>query len=209
MKGVAELYEAVQECGLCRVEKFQVSREEAQMHNLQCMLNGQSEMEICPGTYVRMYVDGEGLVMSDTPMERHTNAEFIRQAHGDVMIVGCGVGLILHNLREKTADGTVTHIVVYEKYPDVLEVVAPLFRDMPVEFRVQDIMEYRPPLSERYDTIYFDIWPDINVNNLRDIRLLHNRWKNHKKNGGWMNSWMKEYLQRRKREEYRKYGEWW
>ena len=56
-----------------------------------------------------------------------------------------------------------------------------------------------------YDTIYFDIWPTIDTNNLKDIRILHNRWKFHKRQDGWMDSWVKQKLQNMKREENRYY----
>lgn len=208
MKGVAELYEQNEQQGLCRIEKFIISNQTAQMYNWENLLKGCLEMDVSSGEYVKLYVNGQ-LYMSDTDMERSSNQSFVQHAYGDVMVAGLGIGLILNALREKVDSGDVRSITVYEKYQDVIDVVGPKLSDLPIKIVCADILEYRPPKDERYDTIYFDIWPDISVDNLRDIRLLHNRWKNHKKNGGWMNSWMKEYLQRKKREEYRKYGAWW
>lgn len=148
-------------------------------------------------TITSEYVDGV-LMMSDTDMEKHTNEEFVRNAHGDVMIAGLGIGLILDNLEDKVRSGEIQSITVYEKYQDVIDLVYPKYKHLPLKVICQDILEYKPSKNETYDTIYFDIWPDINSDNLTEIKMLHNRWKFRKREGGWMDSWMKYYLQRNK-----------
>lgn len=200
MKGVANLYSPVEEKGLCRIEKFSISRQEAEVYNFRNLLNGCLGMNVSPGEYVKLYVNGR-LYMSDTDMERKSNSAFVEHAYGDVMVAGLGIGLIINAIREKVAGGDVKSITVYEKYQDVIDVVEPKLRDLPIKIVCRDILEYRPSKNERYDTIYFDIWLDINVKNLKEIYTLHRRWINRLNPGGWINSWMKEHLQQLKRSQ--------
>lgn len=121
------------------------------------------------------------------------------------MIAGLGIGLILDNLRDKIKSKEVTSITIYEKYQDVIDLVYPKFKDLPIKVIHEDILKYNPPKEEKYDTIYFDIWATIDYErNLPQIKMLHNRWKFHKKRkSSYMNSWMKEYMQaQRKKDNY-------
>lgn len=194
-------------CKLAKLIPYTITEEEANFYNLRAAFHEGGFTRVEPGDYVKLIVDGT-LMMSDTPMERRTNREFLKNAKGDVMIAGLGIGLILHNLREKVKEGIVTSITVYEKYRDVASLVCPYYRDLPLKVIEADILTYKPRKDEKYDTIYFDIWPDINTDNLEDIKLLHNRWKNHKRPGGWMDSWVKEKLQSMRREEKRQERMW-
>lgn len=206
MDGVIKHYDKPTETiGVATVSHFSVDKERAKFANLRSMINGEASfMRLSAGDYVRLVVNGE-LMMSDTDMEKRTNAEFIENAKGRVMIAGLGIGLILENLREKIANGVVTSIVVYEKYQDVIDLVGHRYKDLPIEIRCEDIMEYRPKKGEVYDTIYFDIWPTISTDNLDDMRKLHLRWKSHKTKDAWMNSWLRDHLRRMKRRESRYY----
>lgn len=207
MVGVERLYKDKEEKGLAKLIKFEISKEEADLYNLRAIFNGESIMKVRQGTYVKLYVNGE-LMMSDTDMEKRTNIDFVNNAKGEVMIAGLGIGLIIHNLREKVKSKEVTSITVYEKYQDVIDLVSPYFKDFPITYKCEDILQYKPKKDEKYDTIYFDIWPSINYdNNLPEIRMLHNRWKSHKKSkDSWMNSWMKEFMQERRKKESRNHS---
>lgn len=198
-------------CGVACLRKLHISKEQARMYNIRTLMNYGSGIErIEDGDFIQLYVNNE-LMMSDTRMERITNHEFIDNAHGAVMIAGLGVGMILEALIPLCESGRVTKVVVYEKYQDVIDLVAHRYIGrMPLEIRLKDIMEYKPPRDEMYDTIYFDIWPTICDDNLDDIRFLHNRWKNRKNKGAWMGSWMADFLRkRRKTENARCNRGWW
>ena len=211
MKGVTDIFnienDGSRECGVARLSAFSIDTERAFNFNLQAAFSGNGALtRISAGDYVKLYVNGT-LMMSDTPMEKRTNTDFIDNAHGDVMIAGLGIGLILHNLEEKVKTGEVTSITVYEKYQDVIDLVSPYYKHLPLTVKCADILEYIPPKGETYDTIYFDIWPTITTDNLKEIKLLHNRWKFRKRKGGWMDSWVKKFLQNEKRKSYGSY--WW
>ena len=212
MNGVRNVFDLnngdSKECGIACISAFSVDKESCRRMNLRALFNGNAGLEyISEGDYMRLHVDGT-LMMSDTDMEKKTNWDFVHNAHGDVMIAGLGIGLILHNLEEKVKSGEVTSITVYEKYQDVIDLVAPYYKHLPLTIKCEDILEYKPPKNETYDTIYFDIWPTINTDNLNDIHMLHNRWKNRKRKGGWMDSWVKGYLQRQRQKENRS-SYWW
>lgn len=209
LQGVYKNYDAdVSELGVAKIKRFTISEDEARAYNIRtCMSYGSGLQFVTAGDYVKLYVDGE-LMMSDTPMEKTTNMKFIRNAHGEVMIAGLGIGLILENIIPLYESGKVTKVVVYEKYQDVIDLVAHRYIDrLPLEVRREDIMTYKPSREEKYDTLYFDIWADIDEKNLDDVRVLHNRWKSHKKDGAWMDSWMADFLRKRRAAERR--SSWW
>lgn len=195
MEQVAHLYETAEQ-GLAKLVKYNISPNDAMWFNLRAVRDGGGTFAVDPGDYVKLIVDGQ-LMMSDTQMEQRTNYSFMYAAHGDIMIAGLGLGLIIYNLRPKIDNGLVKSITVYEKYQDVIDLVEPIIRkQLPdgFDFKViqADILEYQPPKSEKYDTIYFDIWPEISADNYDDMVLLHNRWKSHKRDkASWMDSWMK------------------
>ena len=175
-----------------KLEKYTVTEEQARWAGIR---------EWCPpdpGDYVRLLIDGE-LYMSDTKFEYYTNRNFLRNAHGDVMIAGLGIGLVIKNLMTKILNGTITSITIYEKYRDVIDLVWPTVKSwVPEDFNFRcieaDILEYIPADGEKYDTIYFDIWPSICSDNHDDMVLLHKRWARRKNKGGWMDSWMKRQV---------------
>lgn len=191
--------------GIATLRSFSISDEESKVYNLRSLFNGNGGFDyVTAGQYVKLSVNNI-LMMSDTDMEKRTNYEFISNAKGDVMIAGLGIGLILHNLEKKVKTGEVKSITIYEKYQDVIDLITPYYKHLPINVKCEDILNYLPPKEEIYDTIYFDIWPTIDTDNLKDIRILHNRWKFHKRQDGWMDSWVKQKLQNMKREENRYY----
>lgn len=115
------------------------------------------------GKYVRL-TRGFDVVMSDTDMEKWTNANFVRNAHGKVLIGGLGIGLILLEIQDKLE---VEKIVVVEKHKEVIDLVKD---QLPLNEKVQiinaDVWEYTP--TERFNTIYMDIWNYINTDVYRD-----------------------------------------
>lgn len=207
MDGVSKIFNLAPgtdiKLGIAKLVGFEIDQRMSNALTLRSLLNGDGGIARCdPGEYVKLYVNGQ-LMMSDTDMEKNSNTEFVKHAHGDVMIAGLGIGLIINALRSKVESNQVTSITIYEKYQDVIDLVGPKYNDLPIKIICQDILTYKPSKNERYDTIYFDIWPEICPDNLKEIRMLHNRWKFHKRSGGWMDSWMKRFLQYR-REQNRK-----
>jgi hypothetical protein len=182
--------------GLARVEPYDVPDDaETRFYNLRVMMNGGTPVR--PGRYVRLIVDGE-LMMSDTDLEKWSNLEVVRQATGDVLIAGLGIGMILIPILAKE---NVRSVTVIEKYKDVIDVIVPSIPNArKLDVVNADILEWGAPKGKKWDVIYFDIWPDICVDNLKQINLLHRRFC--RKKTVWMGSWMQDklrYMNRRGR----------
>lgn len=115
------------------------------------------------GNYIRL-TNGWDCVMSDTPMEKRTNSDFVLNAHGNVLIGGLGIGLILLAIQDKE---DVEHITVVEKSKEVIELIA---SQLPLNEKVEivnaDVFEYKPTM--KYNTIYMDIWNNINSDIYRE-----------------------------------------
>ena len=137
---------------------FELSHFEIGENNLYAMFHG-----IPCGKFVRLLHNGS-VVMSDTDMEKRTNANFVRNAHGNVLIGGLGIGLILLAIQDKPE---VEKIVVVEKHREVIDLVKD---QLPLNEKVEvvnaDVWEYVP--AEKFNTIYMDIWNFINTDVYRD-----------------------------------------
>ena len=132
-----------------KLEKFEVKNDDL----LYAFRSG-----VDPGNYIRLMHNGK-LVMSDTDMEKRTNAEFCSKAHGDVLIGGLGIGLIVLAIQDKPE---VNSITILECNQDVVDLVA---TQLPLNNKVKiiqtDVFTWKPDKGIRYDTIYMDIWPLI------------------------------------------------
>ena len=179
-------------CGLARVEHFDLSPQQAAI-----IATETRDWRVQPGRFTRLYVRDE-LVMSDTVMELESNWPAVCHANGRVLVAGLGLGLILVPM---LASPRVQQVTVIEREADVIALVGPAFAEHSVSGRLTllcaDVFRWRPPRGARYDTIYFDIWPDIAVANLPAIARLHRRygrWLERTNPDAWMGSWQHQRL---------------
>lgn len=112
------------------------------------------------GNYIRLVVNGD-CMMSNTPMEKRTSEVFMKNAYGDVLICGLGIGLVILPLLE---NDSIKSITVLEKYQDVIDIVLPQIKQFDVNNKLtvihEDCFEYTT--KDKFDTIFIDIWPYIN-----------------------------------------------
>jgi hypothetical protein len=182
-----------QEVGCAKVKHFTVNKTYARwaFHSTEATSLGK---------YAQLFVDGQ-LYMSDTDMEQRSNNEVVWKANGNVLIAGLGLGMILKPLIEKPE---VTHITVIEKYQDVVDMIAPYWKNEKITIICADIFEWKPEKDQKFDTIYFDIWADICTDNLKEIHTLHRRsakWINRSNPKSWVDSWMKGSLEYQKKKD--------
>ena len=131
------------------------------------------------------------LWMSDTPFKRQTNYDIGREASGDVLIVGLGLGMVAAALCRKPEVRSVT---VLEIEPEVIALVSPHIRHRKLRVLLAD--GFRPPLRGRaFDTIYIDIWPNICSDNWETMKPLLAAYRKLQRPGGSTTAWMKEYVQ--------------
>lgn len=158
------------------------------------------------GTYVQLVINNtfDGLQMTDAPMERRTNREFLDRAHGDVLIGGLGIGMIVAPLLYKEIGDKVSTIRVVENSPDVIKLVKPpldkLDKHGKLEIIEADVMEYWT--DNRFNTIYFDIWKNITSDNLPEMSKLHRRWTHRMDKSDpdrWLSSWRHKDCQKHAR----------
>ncbi len=132
-----------------KLEKFTIDS-----NNLMARLQG-----ITSGTYVRLTHKGE-CVMSNTNMEKRTNMDFCINAHGDVLIGGLGIGMIILAIQDKPE---VKSITVIEKNQEVIDMVASQLNfNEKVNIICADVFEWKPEKGVKYDVSYMDIWNWVN-----------------------------------------------
>lgn len=204
VKGVAHLYQQEISKGVASISPFQFDEEKNRLYNLRNRMEMNGLFYIYSGEYVRLLVNGQ-VMMSDTPMERLTNKDFILNAHGRVLIAGLGIGLITQAIQEKE---NVSEIIVVEKHQDVIDLVADKIMHPKIKILNADIYDNVFDKTEKFDTIYFDIWPTITTDNLEMMAKLHRMYlKNKRTKESYMDSWMREFL-RKKRRSQNRHGMW-
>lgn len=153
-------------------------------------------LDLAPGTYVKLIdTKTNSLLMSDTPMELRTNSEFINKAHGQILIGGLGLGIVLLAIQDKPEVRGITVVEKHQKLVDFILARIPYNEKVVVYTR--DIFEFIPHDEDvKYDTIYFDIWNDLSASNYPETKTLHKRFRkylNRKENPNvWMDSWRRE-----------------
>lgn len=130
------------------------------------------------GSYIRL-IDKNDCIMSDTPMEKRTNSKFVENANGDVFIAGLGIGLIILAIQDKEE---VRSITVLEKEEDIIKLVG---SQLPLNKKVKiikgDVFNYKFPKDTKFDSIYFDIWNNINSDIYEnEMKLLKSRYRKYK-----------------------------
>ena len=110
--------------------------------------------------------------MSETPMEHRTNAGFVLNSYGDVLIGGLGIGMIILPIQEKEEVSSVT---VLEKNLDVIALIA---HQLPLNNKVrilnEDVYTWKPDM--RFDSVYMDIWGDLSTDDYEDMKRLKRKY---------------------------------
>jgi hypothetical protein len=186
------------------VDIFEVTQKDVDVVRLRDLMNRRGEYYgFEPGKYARLsHREANGsrgaTIMSDTWMEQQSNLEFVRQARGNVLIAGLGIGMVLLAIQDKPE---VNYITVVEKEAEVIELVR---SQLPLNGNVtivnQDIFDFKP--DTLYDTIYFDIWDGITADNYPEMKKLHRKLASKRRNGGWMSSWRRRDCQRMSKEDW-------
>ena len=165
--------------------------------------------------YIRLKMNGKGIMMSDTPMERNTNHDFIRKANGDVIIFGLGLGLVILPLLKKE---NVKSVLVVELYQDLIDLVYPILKSHDAENKLSviqgDCFEIHKsiPKEQKFDSVYGDIWIEICTDNYEEMKVLTKNWKNRinrENSNAFIDHWMKGYLKKQIAEEKRELFRYW
>lgn len=157
--------------GQFALKKFEITRE-----------NRPFRCDIPDGRYIRLIDQDDrfnGCIMSDTPMEKRTNREFVLKAHGDVFIAGLGLGMIVLPIQDKEE---VRSITILEKNAEIIELVGKqLHLNDKVKIIQGDVFEHEFPKGTKFDTIYFDIWNYVNSDVYKnEMQLLKKKYRKYR-----------------------------
>jgi len=103
--------------------------------------------------------------MTNSLDEKRTNKFFHDRARGKVLIAGLGIG---YNSEYLAGNDAVTSITIVEKEVDVISLVAthvPMDKTTVVH---QNILAYMKETDQKYDIIFFDIFPNMGKNDFPD-----------------------------------------
>lgn len=158
------------------IEEFTVTESDVFYFNERCKLQKLPEMSIAPGTYVHLYDKRqEEVVISNTPAEIHDYAEICRKCDGRMLMCGLGLGMALHQL---CMEDRISEIIVIEREPEIIDMIAPAFPEKKVTFIHGDA--FNPAeidLTGEFDTMFFDIWSDITSQTYSEMQKLSSLWK--------------------------------
>lgn len=176
--------------GHWKVERFTVAGNDAKFERLRAAFNG--GRYVPEGTYTWLKRSNY-TVMSDTPDEIRDHLGAIGNAHGDVLINGLGLGVVLQAVARKPE---VNKVTVIEKSPDVITLVAPYYTHLygdKIEIIEDDALNFKPAKGSRFDMVWNDIWDDICADNLEDMKKLHRKYGRYT---DWQGSWCRHLCER-------------
>lgn len=180
------------------VDDIEISEDRARMENLRFLMNRQRDLMVAPGTYKRLTRNGT-VVMSNTPFEIRTNRPILYRAFGHILINGLGIGMVLKKLLESP---DVKKVTVIEASEDVIKLVHPTFAGFItaglLEIIHADAFTYNPPKDALYDSVWHDIWDNVEAENFPQMTKLHRKYS---RKCAWQDSWCRKECQRMARED--------
>lgn len=187
------------ESGKWKVSKFTVERQDVGLSNLRSIIAGAAYRQVMPGSYTRLTYGG-GVVMSDTDAEKYEHRPALA-ATGNVLVTGLGMGMVMPFL---LCNPAVTAVTVIEKSPDVIALSAAHFAHPKLTVIQADAHEWRPPKGTVYDFCWHDIWPELCVDNLKEMASLTRKFARFGK--PVQDCWGRDFLRRERRRNSRR---WW
>lgn len=171
--------------GAFSIETLNITQREAEIQNLRCIINNRPEQMLEAGQFKILKENGE-IWMSNTLMEVITHQKAIKQAKGNVLVAGLGLGMFLTAIKDKKE---INKIIVIEKSKEIIKLIGKYYQNKKIEIINSDIFQYQT--KEKFDFIWFDIWPDICNDNLQEMEFLKNKFS---KNSNDILCWSEEFL---------------
>lgn len=163
-----------------RIDTFTVSKKDAEIDLLRGLFNGGRSTPA--GTYKRLWRD-EIVVMTNTPDEIRDIYPLYFNAKGHILLNGLGLGVALKMV---LGEEKVRFITVIEISYDVINLIAPYFKDDRVQIICADAFEYKSSKGTRYNAVWHDIWDNICSDNLPEMHRLHRKYG---RITDWQGSW--------------------
>ena len=176
--------------GPWRVERFEVSEQDAKFAGFRAIISGGGRGALQPGIYTKLVHEHRGIVMSDTPDEMRDHSVAVRKARDHVLVNGLGLGLVV---AEILARPVVTKLTVVEIDQNVIDLVAPHLTDPRLEIVKNSAYDYRPPKGVRYGAVWHDIWDDLCGDNLPEMTKLKRKYG---RRADWQGCWGEHFTRR-------------
>lgn len=179
--------------GHWKVERFTVTEEDTKWSRLRAAISYSSGgRSVEAGTYTRLARNGY-VIMSDTYDEIRDHLAPIREAKGQCLVHGLGLGVVARAMLLKPE---VDKVTVVEISQDVIDLVAPHYTEQfgdRVEVVCADALTWVSPKGTRYSVVWNDIWDNICSDNLPDMHKLHRRYG---RKADWQGSWARYLCER-------------
>lgn len=100
--------------------------------------------------------------MSVNPMEIKTAEKAIQRAHGNVLVLGGGLGYYPYMVSLKNEVKSITIVEGNKQIKDILEFsILPQFKNNKVKIIHDDAYQFmNTNIGQKYDSIFIDVWPD-------------------------------------------------
>lgn len=183
-------------CGNWSVEQFEVTEKQAEIERFSSIFNG--NRGVPAGIYTALK-ESRYLIMSDTPDEIQDHLSIITEAKDHVLLNGLGIGMVLQAVIEKPE---VTHVTVIERSKEVITLVGLFYQEKygnKLTIIHADALDWKPPKGQAFGAVYHDIWPNICIDNLPEMKKLHRKY-GHRTD--WQESWCRRECEDAKRREY-------
>jgi len=135
-----------------------------------------------------MFID-DYLWMWDTPQERELEEKLAKNAFGDVLVAGYGLGIVAKYL---TRNPNVKSITTVEKHKEIIEKMKEYDK---IYGKVIIIDFYDLPENEKFDCVIGDIWPDIDTKFLKEYVRFKKKSQKLLKNNGKILAWGKDFFE--------------
>jgi hypothetical protein len=136
---------------------------------------------------------GDDVIMSDSEFDKHTNSNILRIAHGNILIAGLGIGMILIPLLKKKDVQTIT---VIEKEQDVINLVYKHIKKYDKKNKLEvihdDIFSIELSKERKFDVMYFDIWNNVCGDNYSQMKTLKKKFSKNRAKHCTIVSWEEE-----------------
>jgi hypothetical protein len=174
--------------GPWEVYSFEVSEEAERFGAMRAMFSTSDRGRYVPkGTYKGIKRNNQ-IIMSNTPNEVRDTYNFLREAKGNILINGLGLGIVLDIILNKVTEDNkpaVSSVIVVEISEDVIKLVGPTFNSDPrVTIVNHDALTYRT--KDHFDAVYNDIWDNITSDNLKTMKTLTRKYG---RKSDWIGSW--------------------
>lgn len=143
-----------------------------------------------------LWINGD-LWMWDLPFEVQIQRKMAEQVSGDVLVVGCGLGILQRMLRDNPEVDDETLLTI-EKHREVYEACRKHNLEVPGGMFICDFFDAIPgndTNDPRYDYVIGDIWPEIDPSALDLYFRFQEKAREFLKPNGTILAWGKDFYE--------------